>query len=117
MEKNYYLHKSAREAYRSYILAYSSHSHKEIFNVHNLDLQKVSKAFGFVAPPKINLSKWLKVIFVFTFLDMTEIGKKVTRVGGRDPRKKIFGRGKGHTFSASNPYGKKVEGDKRQFVH
>jgi len=107
MEKNYYLHKSARDAYRSYILAYSSHSHKEIFNVHNLDLQKVSKAFGFIAPPKINLN-------------LTEIGKKVSkRAGGRgsDSRKKIFGKGKGHTFSASNPYGKKSEGDKRQFAH
>jgi ATP-dependent RNA helicase DDX18/HAS1 len=39
IEKNYYLNKSARDAYRSYLLAYASHSHKEIFNVHELDLQ------------------------------------------------------------------------------
>lgn len=39
VEKNYYLNKSARDAYRSYLLAYASHSHKEIFNVHELDLQ------------------------------------------------------------------------------
>lgn len=36
---NYYLNQSAKEAYRSYILAYNSHSMKEIFNVHRLDLQ------------------------------------------------------------------------------
>lgn len=41
VEKNYYLHKSARDAYRSYLLAYASHSHKHIFDVHALDLQKV----------------------------------------------------------------------------
>lgn len=39
VEKNYYLHQSAREAYRSYILAYNSHQLKDIFNVHRLDLQ------------------------------------------------------------------------------
>lgn len=39
VEKNYYLHTSARDAYRSYILAYNSHGLKDIFNVHTLDLQ------------------------------------------------------------------------------
>ena len=39
VEKNYYLHQSARDAYRSYILAYNSHQLKDIFNVHSLDLQ------------------------------------------------------------------------------
>ncbi len=38
VEKNYYLHQSARDAYRAYLLAYNSHSLKEIFNVHRLDL-------------------------------------------------------------------------------
>ncbi len=56
VEKNYYLHKSARDAYRSYLLAYASHSHKHIFDVHALDLQKVSKSFGFTVPPKVNLN-------------------------------------------------------------
>lgn len=36
---NYYLNKAAKDAYRSYILAYNSHSMKDIFNVHRLDLQ------------------------------------------------------------------------------
>ena len=39
VEKNYYLHQSARDAYRCYLLAYNSHQLKEIFNVHRLDLQ------------------------------------------------------------------------------
>lgn len=39
VEKNYYLHQSARDAYRSYLLAYNSHAMKDIFNVHRLDLQ------------------------------------------------------------------------------
>lgn len=36
---NFYLNKSAKDAYRSYLLAYNSHSMKEIFNVHRLDMQ------------------------------------------------------------------------------
>ena len=56
IEKNHYLHKSAREAYRSYLQAYASHQHKSIFNVNALDLQRVAPAFGFVVPPRVNLS-------------------------------------------------------------
>lgn len=37
--KIYHLNTMAKEAYRSYILAYNAHSMKEIFNVHRLDLQ------------------------------------------------------------------------------
>ena len=50
------LHKSAREAYKSYLQAYASHQHKSIFNVNALDLQRVAPAFGFVVPPRVNLS-------------------------------------------------------------
>nr|XP_058966167.1 uncharacterized protein LOC131792783 [Pocillopora verrucosa] len=56
IEKNYYLHKSAREAYRSYLQAYASHQHKSIFNVNALDLQRVAPAFGFVVPPRVNIN-------------------------------------------------------------
>jgi len=55
VEKNYYLNKSARDGYRSYLQAYASHSLKKIFNISGLDLQKVAKAFGFTVPPKVNL--------------------------------------------------------------
>lgn len=52
VEKNYYLHQSAREAYRSFLLSYNSHQLKAIFNVHRLDLAAVARSFGFSAPPK-----------------------------------------------------------------
>lgn len=56
IEKNYYLYRSARDGYRSYIMAYASHSLKHIFDVHTLDMLAVSKAFGFTVPPKVNLA-------------------------------------------------------------
>ena len=54
IEKNYQLHKSAREGYRGYLHAYSSHPQKDIFDVSQLDLQKVGRAFGFSVPPRFN---------------------------------------------------------------
>ncbi|CAL5186765.1 unnamed protein product [Lathyrus oleraceus] len=54
--KIYHLNTMAKEAYRSYILAYNAHSMKEIFNVHRLDLQAVATSFSFTNPPKINLN-------------------------------------------------------------
>ena len=56
IEKNYYLHSAARDGYRSYLMAYSSHHHKDIFDVSQLDLQKVSKAFGLAVPPNVTLN-------------------------------------------------------------
>ncbi|MBZ3885729.1 ATP-dependent RNA helicase DDX18 [Sciurus carolinensis] len=47
IEKNYFLHKSAQEAYKSYIRAYDSHSLKQIFDVNNLNLPQVALSFGF----------------------------------------------------------------------
>eukprot|EP00644_Phytophthora_capsici_P005466 jgi/Phyca11/4402/fgenesh1_pm.PHYCAscaffold_1_\ len=52
VEKTYYLHKSAKDAYRGYLLAYASHSLKGIFDVGRLDLQGVAKSFGLQVPPK-----------------------------------------------------------------
>eukprot|EP01098_Paradermamoeba_levis_P016675 TRINITY_DN913_c0_g1_i1.p1 TRINITY_DN913_c0_g1~~TRINITY_DN913_c0_g1_i1.p1 ORF type:complete len:649 (+),score=239.32 TRINITY_DN913_c0_g1_i1:128-2074(+) len=109
VEKNYYLYRSARDAYRSYLLAYISHSHKEIFNAHNLDLQQVAKSFGFSVPPKVDF-------------DFEKAGKGVKRRGGGGgfgdenayKKKKLQ---TGHAFSASNPYGKREPNDKRQFSH
>jgi len=45
---------AAREAYRSFLLAYNSHQLKSIFNVHRLDLLSVARSFGFSAPPKVH---------------------------------------------------------------
>jgi ATP-dependent RNA helicase DDX18/HAS1 len=107
VEKVYYLHKSAKDAYRGYLLAYASHSLKTIFDVSRLDLQGVAKSFGLQVPPKVTLP--------------VKTGGKTAkrgRSGGEDD-----GRGKskfqrsGHAFSADNPYGKRAANDKRQFQH
>lgn len=98
IEKNYYLNKAAKDAYRSYLLAYASHAHRDIFDVHALDLQAVGLAFGFTVPPRVDLAFSAK-------------GRKQLKPkgGGRVQS--------GHAFSADNPYGKKKAGDKRQFSH
>ncbi|ORY11752.1 P-loop containing nucleoside triphosphate hydrolase protein [Clohesyomyces aquaticus] len=54
--KNYYLNKSAKDGYRSYLQAYASHSLRSVFDVHKLDLVKVAKSFGFSTPPRIDIS-------------------------------------------------------------
>ncbi|XP_018670140.2 uncharacterized protein LOC100175182 [Ciona intestinalis] len=56
IQKNYFLHKSSQEAYKSYIRAYASHSLKSIFNVETLDLAKVASSFGFPVPPYVDLN-------------------------------------------------------------
>ncbi|XP_019242032.1 PREDICTED: DEAD-box ATP-dependent RNA helicase 27-like, partial [Nicotiana attenuata] len=93
---NYYLNQSAKEAYRSYILAYNSHSMKEIFNVHRLDLQAVASSFCFSNPPKVHLN----------------IDSNASKF--RNKKRKVEGSRNG--FSDSNPYGKKGSDDTRQFV-
>merc|ERR1712113_826650 len=55
ISKNYYLNISAKEAYKAYVRAYESHSLKQIYDVHNLDLAAVGKSFGFVVPPHIDI--------------------------------------------------------------
>ncbi|GMJ13717.1 hypothetical protein like AT3G18600 [Hibiscus trionum] len=94
---NYYLNKSAKDAYRSYILAYNSHSMKDIFNVHRLDLQAVAASFCFSCPPKVNLN---------IDSNASKFRKKMGKVGGAR-----------NNFSESNPYGRqRSEDDSRQFV-
>ena len=56
MQKNYFLHQSARDGYRSYLQSYASYSLKKIFNVDALDLAKVAKSFGFAVPPRVNIN-------------------------------------------------------------
>jgi len=69
VEKNYYLHRSARDGYKSYLQSYASHSHKDIFNVDTLDLLKVAKQFAFSVPPRVHLN-------------VNSNGKGVKRKGG-----------------------------------
>ncbi|KAL9314352.1 hypothetical protein ACSQ67_019804 [Phaseolus vulgaris] len=52
----YHLNNMAKDAYRSYILAYNAHSMRDIFNVHRLDLLAVATSFCFSNPPKVNLN-------------------------------------------------------------
>ncbi|KAK2196348.1 bifunctional Helicase superfamily 1-2 [Babesia duncani] len=56
IERNRHLNVASREAYKSYLHAYISHSQKNIFNVHALDLGRVARAFGFSTPPKVDLN-------------------------------------------------------------
>ena len=53
--KNFHLHQSAVEAFKSYLAAYATHTIKQIFNIEQLDIPKVAAAFGFPVPPKVNL--------------------------------------------------------------
>lgn len=69
--------------------AYASHGLKDIFNVYNLDLQRVARAFGFSVPPKV------------------ELNLKAKGRGNAEKKNKKFGRS-GHKFSAANPYGEPV---------
>jgi len=109
IEKNYYLNRAARDAYRSYLLAYASHSHREIFNVAELDLHAVGLAFGFTTPPSVDLPLSVK----------GDKNKTARRHNGQKLKGNLKSKdlSNGHTFSASNPYGKKAPSDKRQFSH
>jgi len=86
VQTNYFLHKSAREGYRSYVQAYSQHQLKRVFNVHTLDLVKVAKSFGFTVPPHVPLKISLKT----------------------KAKEKAKSKSK-HGFSEDNPYGEKEQ--------
>lgn len=64
--------------------------------------QAVAASFGFSGPPKINLN-------------IDSNASKFRRGAPKGDRAGGKGRGSGHMFSASNPYGKRQQGDKRQF--
>ncbi|TKW56841.1 ATP-dependent RNA helicase HAS1 [Colletotrichum tanaceti] len=56
INQNYYLNKSAKDGYRSYLHAYASHSLRTVFDVNKLDLAKVAKSFGFSTPPRVDIT-------------------------------------------------------------
>lgn len=100
VESNYHLHKGSREAYRTYLYAYAAHAMKDCFDVSCLDLAKVAKAFGFPAPPKI---------------DLTAVMAKSTHHSERMKAKKRMVQTK-NGFCTDDPYGKRIKsGDTRQF--
>ncbi|MGH0123447.1 UNVERIFIED_CONTAM: hypothetical protein FKN15_012538 [Acipenser sinensis] len=78
IEKNYYLHKSAQEAYKAYIRAYDSHSLKQIYSVGTLDLPKVASSFGFKVPPYVDL---IFLNQLFSDVNSSQ-GKKMQKRGG-----------------------------------
>ncbi|KAG6524362.1 hypothetical protein ZIOFF_014270 [Zingiber officinale] len=94
--ENYFLHQSAKDAYRTYILAYNSHSMKNVFNVHQLNLKDVAASFCFTSPPKVNLDLESSA---------SKFRKKMRRTDGNR-----------HGISSSNPYGRQSGDDARQFV-
>lgn len=55
ISKNYFLHMSAKEGYKSYVKAYASHQLKTVFDVETLDLAKVAKSFGLTVAPAVDL--------------------------------------------------------------
>jgi len=84
----YYLHRSAREAYQSFMQAYAQQT-AECFDVYELDVEQVAKSFGFEVPPHVNLS------------NVSTKSKKGAK------RKKSKARAqKNGRFSAENPYGR-----------
>lgn len=99
VRENFYLHKSARDGYRGYLLSYASHSHKDIFDVHTLDLNGASKAFGFKQPPNVNLQ-------------LSTRGNKDKNKNKNNKRTE-----NNQKFSADNPKGKRSKTDKRQFAY
>jgi ATP-dependent RNA helicase DDX18/HAS1 len=56
VQGNYYLEKSAREALKSYLHAYAGHKLKKIFNAEKIELNGLSRSFGFEKMPRIELS-------------------------------------------------------------
>ncbi|KAL3512308.1 hypothetical protein ACH5RR_025025 [Cinchona calisaya] len=95
VSNNYYLNKSAKDGYISYLLTYNSHSMKDIFNVHRLDLQAVAASFCFSSPSKGNLN---------IDSNVSKFWKKMRVEGTRNG------------FSGSNPYGRKSKDDLQRFV-
>lgn len=56
IKSNYWLHQSAKDGYRAYLQAYSSHHLKTVYQIDKLDLVKVARSFGFPIPPKVNIT-------------------------------------------------------------
>ena len=112
--KNYYLHRSAKDAYRSYLLAYASHSLKNIYDVKGLDLLAVAKSFGFEHPPQVPLTFGHKPT---DRVERRNGGGGFGNGGGYNKGQKgvLSKKSSGHGFSAQNPYGQRQQGDKRQF--
>ncbi|KAK5942483.1 ATP-dependent RNA helicase [Knufia obscura] len=94
--QNYYLNKSAKDAYRSYLQAYASHSLRSVFDVNKLDLVKVARSFGFPNPPRVDIQLGAS---------MARDKKQGRRTYGSQPQQGRKGNGGGMKFK------RKWEGD------
>lgn len=54
--KEHYVLVSAFDAYRDFLFDYASRNNKQVFNLDEIDVTKLCKAFGFEFPPYVNLS-------------------------------------------------------------
>ena len=88
---------------------------QDIFNVHQIDLQGLGRAFGFTVPPRVDVNFGPRG-------DKSSRQGLKKKVSGKVQKKDITAMKRagmtvssGHVFSAENPYGKRLEGDKRQF--
>jgi len=107
ISKNYFLYKSAKDAFRSYLLAYASHSLKDVYDVSRVDLAAAAKAFGFAVAPMVHLPVRVS----------GAAARRPRKEGGSGMQAKLRAEAAGASFSASNPYGKRDPSDKRQFVY
>lgn len=55
MSSNYFLNRSGKDGFKSYVRAYDSHHLKDIFDISTLNLTNVAKSFGFTVPPAVDL--------------------------------------------------------------
>lgn len=72
--------------------------------------QSIARSFGFGVPPRVNLNIESKAAHARKAARTKAVAAGGGKGGGD------YRRGTGHTFSASNPYGKRAAGDSRQFV-
>jgi ATP-dependent RNA helicase DDX18/HAS1 len=123
ISKNYFLNRSARDAYRSYLLAYASHSHKDIFDVLNVDLAGAAKSFGLSEAPLVHLPVRVTSSSRDRKRSRASSGGGLGGGGGdvkedNDPvASRLAARNSGVAFSASNPYGRRDVQDTRQFMY
>lgn len=97
-----------------------SHALKDTFDVHRLDLQQVALSFGFSHPPKVELN--LRTLSASKHRKMQhnrQVAYKIEQAlfaftGYVFYLQNVYTKS-GHSFSSSNPKGKRGASDTRQF--
>lgn len=60
LEKTYDLRMIGKEAFKTYIRAYSLRTLRNIFNINQIDLKAVALSFGFSEVPVVDLNVYIK---------------------------------------------------------